>query len=194
MLKDLKTKPKKLYCYVDETGQDAGSQIFIVAAVIAWDDVPVLRTNLMELEKELKVGSKKWHKLRHESRIEFMKKFLRAKYPNLKIYFGRFIKPTLYYFPTLEVVGKALGNFNQPIQVVVSIDGLDSISAKKMTNALRSKHLQLKLVKGWRDESEVLIRLADRWAGCLRLAFVSHNKECEELVSRAGKKGVLKEI
>lgn len=187
-------KPKKLYCFVDETGQDAGSQLFIVAAVIAWDDVPALRASLMELEKELKVGSKKWHKLRQQSRMEFMEAFLREKYPNLKIYFGHFKKPTLYYFPTLEVIEKALGSFSQPVQAVVSIDGLDAISAKKMTNALRSKHLQLKLVKGWRDESEVLIRLADRWAGCLRLAFVDRNKDCKELVSRAEKRGVLKEI
>ncbi len=187
-------KPKKLYCFVDETGQDAGSQLFIVAAVVAWDDVPALRASLMELEKELTIGSKKWHKLRQQSRMQFMEAFLREKYPNLKIYFGRFKKPTLYYFPTLEVVEKALGSFNQTVQAVVSIDGLDAISAKKMTNALRSKHLQLKLVKGWRDESEALIRLADRWAGCLRLAFIDHNKDCETLVSRAEKKGILKEI
>ena len=187
-------KTKKLYCFVDETGQDAGSQLFIVAAVIAWDDLPALRASLMELEKELTIGSKKWHKLRQASRLEFLNSFLREKYPNLRIYFGRFKKPTLYYFPTLEVVEKALGSFPKPVEAVVSIDGLDSISAKKMTNALRSKHLQLKLVKGWRDESEVLIRLADRWAGCLRQAFVGHNKDCKDIVDRAEKKGALKEI
>lgn len=187
-------KPKKLYCFVDETGQDAGSQLFIVAAVIAWDDAQALRSSLMEMEKQLKVGSKKWHKLRPASRMEFINAFLREKYPNLKIYFGRFKKPTLYYFPTLEVVEKALGSFTKPIEAVVSIDGLDSISAKKMTNALRSKHLQLNLVKGWRDESEVLIRLADRWAGCLRQAFIDHNQDCKDLVLRAEKKGILKEI
>ncbi len=179
---------------MDETGQDAGSELFIVAAVVAWDDVPALRASLMELEKELTIGSKKWHKLRQASRLAFMEAFLREKYPNLKIYFGKFKKPILYYFPALEVVEKALGNFPKPIEAVVSIDGLDAISAKKMTNALRSKHLRLKLVKGWRDESEVLIRLADRWAGCLRQAIVDHNQDCKDLVSKAEKKGFLKEI
>ena len=185
---------QKLYCYVDETGQDAGSEFFIVAAVVAWDDMETLRSSLVAMEKQLNVGSKKWHKLRQASRVGFLNAFLGEKYQNLKIYFGRFKKPILYYFPTLEVVQKALASFPQPVEAVVSIDGLDSISAKKMTNALRTNRLRLKLVKCWRDESEVLIRLADRWAGCLRQAFSGHNKDCKDLVSRAQKKSVLKEI
>ena len=63
-----------------------------------------------------------------------------------------------------------------------------------MTNALRSRGLHLKLVKGPTDESEILIRLADRWAGCLRQALSQHNKDCEELVSGAQKKGLLKDF
>ena len=55
-------KPKKLYCFVDETGQDAGSQLFIVATVIAWDDLPALRASLMELEKKLTIGTKNKYK------------------------------------------------------------------------------------------------------------------------------------
>jgi len=62
------TPKQKLYCYVDESGQDAGSDLFIVVAVIAWSDVEKLRSSLVQLEKELGIGSKKWHKLRPESR------------------------------------------------------------------------------------------------------------------------------
>lgn len=185
---------QKLYCFVDETGQDAGSKFFVVVAVIAWDDMSALRESLTDLERRLKVGSKKWHKLRPASRVEFMDAFLQERHNNVKIFFGRFPKPILYYFPTLEVVEKALMSFAAPIEAVVSIDGLDSLSAKKMTNALRRKHLHLHLVKGWRDESEVLIRLADRFAGCLRQVFIEENTDCEVLVSRAQKKSILVEI
>jgi hypothetical protein len=187
-------KPKKLYCYVDETGQDAGSEIFVVVAVVAWDDVESLRLSLVKLERELKVGNKKWHKLRHASRMGFMAAFLRQKFNNLSIYFGRFNKPVPSFFPTFEVIQRSLVSFSEPINVNVSVDGLDAISAKKMTNALRSKHLRLRLVKGPTDESEVLIRLADRWAGCLRLALLNHSKDCEQLIARAEKKGLLKEV
>lgn len=179
---------------MDETGQDAGSNIFIVVAVVAWDDVERVRSELTALEYRLTVGSKKWHKLRPASRLAFMDAFLAENYNAIKIYFGKFKKPILYYVPTLEVVQHALMSFAPPIEAVVSIDGLDSLSAKKMTNALRTKHLHLKLVKGWRDKSEVLIRLADRWAGCLRQAIAEHDKDSQALMLRAKKKGLLTEI
>lgn len=190
----MKKQSQKLYCYVDESGQDVGSDLFIVVAVVTWNDVEGLRLSLIELEKQLKIGNKKWHKLRPSSRTEFMSVFLGRKYSNLKIYFGRFKKPVPYFFPMLEVVQKSLISFPKPIKAIVIIDGLDAISAKKMTNALRTKHLHLKLVKGRRDESEVLIRLVDRFAGCLRQAFLDHNKECEELIFRAEKNGLLNEV
>jgi hypothetical protein len=187
-------KKQKLYVYVDETGQDAGSNIFIVAAVIAWDDIEMLRSILLALEQDIKVGSKKWHKLRHASRVEFMNAFLREQYEHIQIYFGRFPKPIPSFFPTLEVIQKSLVDFPDTVQAIINIDGLDVVSAKKMTNALRTKHRHLKLVKGPKDESEVLIRLADRWAGVLRLAYVENSKDCQELVARARKKALLKEI
>lgn len=187
-------KRQKIYCYVDETGQDAGSTIFIVVAVVVWEYIEGLRSSLAELERRLKIGGKKWHKLRHNSRVEFMNVFLQERHSNVQIYFGRFKKPVPALLPTFEVIQKSLTSFSQPIQAIVNIDGLDALSAKKMTNALRTKYLHLSLVKGSRDESEVLIRLADRWAGCLRLAFLKHNSDCKELVLRAQKSGLLKEI
>ena len=92
------------------------------------------------------------------------------------------------------MIQKSLSSFSGSIVARINIDGFDVISAKKMTNALRSRGLHLKLVKGPTDESEILIRLADRWAGCLRQALSQHNKDCEELVSGAQKKGLLKEV
>jgi hypothetical protein len=119
---------------------------------------------------------------------------LEEKFNHLQIYFGRFKKPSPYFFPTFEVIQKSLEFYSQePIEAIIYVDGLDSISAKKMTNALRSKRLHLNLVKGLRDETEVLIRLADRWAGCLRLAFLGDD-ECRDLVTKAKNISLLKEI
>lgn len=185
---------QNLYCFVDETGQDAGSAIFIVVAVIVSADIETIRQQFLSLETGLKIGSKKWHKLRHQSRVEFINGCLRENQKGISIYFGRFQKPVPFFFPTLEVVQCALKKSSENQQVIVNIDGLDAISAKKMTNVLRTRHRRLKLVKGSKDESEVLIRLADRWAGALRLAFAEGSKEYKELVTRAVKKEILKEI
>ena len=37
-----------LYCFVDETGQDAGSDIFIVVAVVVERDVEKVRLGLVK--------------------------------------------------------------------------------------------------------------------------------------------------
>lgn len=185
---------KKIYCYVDETGQDSGSEIFIVVAVIVASNVAAIRDRLQELEKSTKIGVVKWHKSSYKYRIQFMEEFLRQDNSDLHIYFLKAKKPVLYYAPTLEVIQQAVSAHSKTnTQAIICIDGLDELSAKKFTNSLRTKNLKVKLAKGPRDESESLIRLADRWAGCIRMAL-SGNKDCEVLVNRAKKRGVLKEV
>lgn len=188
-------KPKqKLYCYVDETGQDVGSKFFIVVAVIVLSNINDERKLLSELESETKIGKSKWHKSNYKFRIKFIEGFLSKENKNLRVYFLKARKPILFYVPTLEILQKAiLENSGPNTQAVVCIDGLDAFSAKKFTNALRTKNLKISLAKGVRDESEVLIRLADRWAGCLRMALFG-NEPCQDLVERAKKKGLLKEV
>ena len=190
----MKNHVKKLYCFVDETGQDSGSKVFIVVAVIVTSNIEAVRQWLEELEKSTKIGVIKWHKSNYKFRIEFLEEFLRQDNDNLHIYFLRVKKPVFYWLPTIEVLEKSIPNHgNAETQVIICIDGLDRFSAKKYTNALRSKHLKIKLAKGPRDESEPLIRLADRWAGCIRMAL-SANEDCQALVNRAEKQGLLREV
>lgn len=187
-------KPKKLYCFVDETGQDTGSKVFIVVAVIVTSNIEAVRQRLEELEKSTKIGVIKWHKSNYKFRIQFLEEFLRQDNDDLHIYFLKVKKPVFYWLPTVEVLQKSIPEHSgAETQVIICIDGLDQFSTKKYTNALRTKALKIKLAKGPRDESEPLIRLADRWAGCIRMAL-SANKDCEALVARAKKRGVLKEI
>ena len=42
---------QKLYCYVDETGQDIGSKFFLVSVVILEKERDEIRQKLRELEK-----------------------------------------------------------------------------------------------------------------------------------------------
>ena len=50
----------------------------------------------------------------------------------------------------------------------VFVDGIDRKKAAELTGSLRLRGLKLTLVQGRRDETDALIRLADRWAGCVR--------------------------
>lgn len=176
-------KTRKIYCFIDETGQDLGSDIFIVVAVVVVSNLD-----------ETRIGNIKWHKSDYRYRIKFMEKSLSVDRKDLTVYFMKVKKPVFYYLPMVEILGRAISaNSDRNTQAIVCIDGLDKSSAKKITNALRIKVSRVKLAKGVRDESEVLIRLADRWAGCIRMSL-SGNEECTALLKRAEKKDLLKEL
>ncbi len=53
-------KAHKLYCFVDETGQDTLGKLFVVVAVMVDDDRDRLRTFLRQLEKSSGIGKRKW--------------------------------------------------------------------------------------------------------------------------------------
>jgi hypothetical protein len=76
---------------------------------------------------------------------------------------------------------------------VVYVDGIDKKKARELTNALRLKGIKARHVRSARDESEPLIRLADRWAGCIR-GNLEGNEAAETLVARAINIAYLKEV
>jgi Protein of unknown function (DUF3800) len=169
---------KKLYCYVDETGQDPSARYFIVVAIVSEEDQDALRKALTAIEWGTGTGHKKWHKLRSEPRLRYLERVLREKIAAGRVFFGSFEKPVPYFFPFIEVLErgiKASGVENYSARIYV--DGIDRQKAKELTNALRSRGVSLKLVKSSRDESEALIRLADMWAGCIRAAITRPGEE-----------------
>lgn len=58
------SRRRKLYCYVDETGQDAGSEAFVVVAVVTEEQQEELRNALTGIEELAGTGKRKWHKSR----------------------------------------------------------------------------------------------------------------------------------
>ena len=83
---------------------------------------------------------------------------------------------------------KAENNYSSNIYV----DSIDKKKAKELTNALRFKKIKLQMIKSRRDESEPIIRLADRWAGYIR--ELQFNKKQEKLFIQAIKAKCIIEI
>jgi hypothetical protein len=101
------------------------------------------------------------------------------------VFFGAYPKPLPYFFPFVEVIERAIKMMGRKHYTArILIDGIDRQKAREITNALRLRDVCLETVKGRRDESEPLIRLADMWAGCVRAAALGSREE-EELLDRA---------
>lgn len=185
---------QKLYCYVDESGQDATSEVFIVVAIVSDQDQVAFRQKCLAVEENAGTGKRKWHKSRPERRRRYLELALEGKLGQGRVFFGQFKKPLPYFLPLLETIERGIKETApKDYQATIYIDGIDRQKAAEMTNALRVRGIKLRLVRSQRDEAEPLIRLADMWAGCIRAALLGRTQE-KGLLTRAAKANYLKEI
>lgn len=185
---------QSLYCYVDETGQDARSNVFVVVAIVTEEERQELHQQIVEAEQESGVGLRKWHKASHDRRMKFLRMTLEQSIAKGDIFYGSYEKPIPYFLPMLDLLSRAIKKkVKGPHLTKVYVDGIDKKKAKELTNALRVEGISLGMVKARRDESEPLIRLADRWAGCVRAALEG-SKAGKALVKKAKQGGYLREI
>jgi len=153
---------RKLYCYVDETGQDTKSEFFIVVAVVSDKDQHRLRRQLSDVEELARTHQLKWHKTEHSRRIKYLSLALERSIAKGSVYIARYQKPIPYFFPMIDVLEKAIKKVARgEYQARVYVDGIDRKKAMELTNALRATGISLRMVKGCRDEAEPIIRLAD---------------------------------
>lgn len=185
---------QKLYCYVDETGQDLGSEFFVVVTIVTDKQQEELRRELCKIEKLSGTDERKWHKSRPARRLKYIQLLLEKGLGKGEVYFGHYQKPLPYFLPILETIKRAIVFKSQKnYQATVYIDGIDKRKAVELTNSLRISGVNLGLVKSKRDESEPLIRLADMWAGCIRQALLKREKE-KELFELAKQKHYLIDV
>lgn len=185
---------QKLYCYVDEAGQDDASRFFVVVALASDTDQDTLRRQLANVEKQAQTHGLKWHKSRHERRMRYLSLVLDRKIAFDEVYVGRYAKPIPYFFPVIDVIEKAVKRAAKGrYRAVIYVDGINKTIAKALTNALRTRGISLRMVKSRKDENEILIRFVDMWAGCVRSALLSE-KESVEVLNQAQRSGYLQEV
>lgn len=190
---DAEKNKQKLYVYVDEAGQDDASGSFVVVTAIFVHDIDAVRKHLLELEERANTHGLKWHKCRHDRRIQYLSLVLEHKIAAGCVFVGRYRKPIHYFFPTAAVIERAIKQFaKQDYIAKVHVDGANKKVARELTNALRANGISLHLVKGKTDEGEVLIRFADMWAGCVRSALLNE-KDSLILFNRALRTGYIQE-
>jgi len=188
-------KRKKLYVYVDESGQDDVSEVFIAVAIgVFGNERDELEKLVIDLEDEARTGRRKWNNMRHARRVEFFAKVIDRGVGKNNVFFGVYQKPIHYFFPVVEIIEKTIKRMAEKFYIAhVYVDGANKTVAQSLTNALRSRGIATRLARGKRDESEVLRRLADMWAGCVRNAYLGKN-DAKELFERAKSRNYLFEV
>lgn len=159
---------QKLYCYVDETGQDTKGKFFLVSVVIAENERNQLIEYLLEIEEKSKKYTTKWHKSAFQIRHDYTSMALSNSLFLKKIFFSEY-KSDAYVDLTILTVAKAiLQRADNIYKATIFADGLSKNEIHRFATGLRKLKIRIRKVRGGREQSDPLLRLADAIAGFLR--------------------------
>lgn len=186
---------KKLYCYVDETGQDTKGKLFLVSVVLQdIGRVSDLRSKLRDIERESGKKLTKWNKTKHNVRISYLNLVLKCDLLHKSIFFSRYSN-SVEYFPLLSltiaksILSKKLVGYSARIV----IDGLKVAEANLVRKELRSLRINFTKVRGMKDEQDEILRLADSIAGFTR-DFLEGKDYARVLFKKFVKFGIITQI
>ena len=184
---------QKLYCYVDETGQETRGAFFLVSVVITGSERDALIDELERIERATNKGITKWHKAPFSQRLEYSKRTLAQ--PSLRgtIFFSHqatslFVEMTIATTAT-AIQARAVSDYH----VTVIVDGLHKAETLRFTKGLRHLGFQVRKIRGALDESNALIRLADALAGFLRDALEGQ-AYAPDLYEKALREGMITQV
>lgn len=192
------SKIHKLYCFVDETGQDTLGELFIVAAVVADDRQHELAEVLESIETTARKRTK-WMKTSDAIRQAYIAKLLEQELPVAifaKIYHGKTDFDELEVLTTaqaLNVYREEQGIARHSYKVTITIDSLSKTMAVRMGSEFRKLGIKTRKVIGKKDESSAIIRLADAIAGLVREAHEGRT-EYKKLKTKLKRNKLLHEL
>lgn len=160
---------KKVYCFVDETGQDTKGNFFLVSIVLKEKEgLDTLEQKLLEIESS--TGRfLKWKKLSFEDKIIFLDKLKGLTDLKNAIYFSVY-KNSMAYTPliSLSIAKAILAQPSKEIITTVTIDGLNDKDRIIVSHELKKLKIRYRKIRGLKDEQSVFLRLAHVFANFLR--------------------------
>ena len=192
------SKIQKLFCYVDESGQDTKGEIFIVSVVVTGKERDELRKACEKFEKDSGKGNHKWRKSRHKARFEYLQKVLSHPVAKGALRYSVFRQTTDYEIATVMGIAKAV-NVHKPkgrYTTLIYVDALQKSQRFIYGRELRKLGIPTRKVQGVaREKSNPMTRLADAIAGFVRANLAGRaDQELRALFARAKRKKVLVEV
>jgi hypothetical protein len=164
------THKEKLYCYVDESGQDTKGDLFLVALVITGKERDELLKEAERIEEQSGKKLSKCRKTETSRKLTYLRSILSSQLFSGKLFFARYTKTKGAYLDlmALSTARAILDRAAEKYSATVIVDGLRQKEAWRFGHILRSLRVSVKKVRGVKDESNALIRLADALAGFVR--------------------------
>jgi Protein of unknown function (DUF3800) len=183
----MSSKIKKLYCYVDETGQDTEGEFFLVALVVTDENRDKLIAEVLRIENDTGKRFAKWRKTSLRKKIEYITAVLLASAFAESLFYAHYKNSLAYMDMSVRSVAAVVKHKQRgDYQATVIVDGLRDVEIPRFAKQLRAKNVKLHKIRGSRDESDALIRLADGVAGFVRdsLENLPYTKELKPLLQK----------
>lgn len=162
----------KLYCFVDETGQDTKGAFFLVSIVLKErKNLEILEKKLLAIESSDKKPFSNWKKLSFEKKATLLKKLANFKELYGSIYYSVYQTSTIYTPLVALTIAKAVLNkqtSDQDYIVTVVIDGLNDKEREAVSHELKKLKIHYRKIRGMKDEQNIFLRLAHIFASLLR--------------------------
>jgi uncharacterized membrane protein len=186
--------PQKLYAYVDESGQDTLGELFLVSVVVTGEAREGLRKKLRTIERASGKQTKKWRKARVAERTAYLQSVFQLAELTGCIYYARYHDTRAYVDLMILSTAKALHAQGAELpQATVIVDGLSRPERPRFAAGLRKLRIRVHKVRGARDQSDELIRLADAVAGGVRDSLEG-DAIMRPLFEQAKRRGVVREV
>jgi hypothetical protein len=189
---------EKIYCYVDETGQDSEGGIFIVSVII-----PEKRDDTLSYIRQIEIksgkGKFKWGRAEKTKRLRFMSEILSQKKFPLKLFYSIYNESKDYKISTILTIAKSIvtQDNNDKNTFIILVDGLNKTDQRFYNYQLRRLNKSSIKVKGVaKDENDALIRLADSLCGFIRDVYEKNDNDIQlkELFDNAIKQDKITEV
>jgi hypothetical protein len=185
---------QKLYAYVDETGQDTKGAFFLVAVVVADEQRDAFLAELERIEKASGKGVRKWHGSGYEPRLAYFRTIISSSLFTGASFFSRYHDSGEYLSLTVYTTAQAiLQKARAEYHAVVTVDGLQGENVRRFAKRLRRLHIHVEKVRGGREQSDALLRLADAFCGLIRDALEG-NADARSLYEQARSQRIIKEL
>ena len=184
---------EKLYCYIDESGQDTQGELFIVAVVITGDERDGVFQLCETIERATGKGRVKWYEAQYERCLAYMRRILQEPILQGKLNVVTFRNAGQDYLQlTVQAVAEVvLAHSQEPYSATVLIDGLPRSKRKVVGARLRHLGVRVRKVRGVRkEENDALILLADALCGFVRAAREGQG-EMQRLFGQAKTRGFI---
>ncbi len=185
---------QKLYCYVDETGQDTKGDLFIVTVVVTGNERDALRRACEEIEQISGKGRRKWIKTRYKRRVAYIRQVFQRPIFRGKLYFALYRNQKDYLALTVQTVVSTLQTaVKSEYKATVLIDALPRSLERETGLQLRRRGIHAKVRGVKKDENDVLVRLADAVCGLVR-AEIEEQPDMQYLFSQGVRRGFLTNV